>query len=156
MTIRLPIPSRDLWPNARTHPMKRQRFVRLARQHAFFATLEALGVVGCPTRLLARDRQRLGIHGPLCNASYRRISLLLMPVDPPAFTGYSLAFLFRDARRRDDDNAAASCKAYRDGIADALRRDDSSLPLLAPPSMMVDGADPRLEITLHLLADALP
>ena len=30
-----------------------------------------------------------------------------------------------DKRRRDDDNAYAACKPYRDGIADALGIDDS-------------------------------
>jgi crossover junction endodeoxyribonuclease RusA len=30
-----------------------------------------------------------------------------------------------DRRRRDDDNAYSACKAYRDGIADALGIDDS-------------------------------
>ena len=64
------------------------------------------------------------------------------------FTGYTLAFFYKDARRRDDDNAAASCKAYRDGIADALGVDDNTLRLLEIPTFSIDRANPRVEITL--------
>jgi hypothetical protein len=66
----------------------------------------------------------------------------------PTFSGYRLAFFLPDARNRDDDNLAASCKAYRDGIADALRVDDSTLALAAQPTMNLDRANPRVEITL--------
>lgn len=68
---------------------------------------------------------------------------------PPPFTGYSLAFHYPDARRRDDDNALASTKAYRDGIADALHMDDFNLRLAAVPTFAIDRTNPRLEITLH-------
>lgn len=63
-------------------------------------------------------------------------------------TRYSLAFYWPDRRRRDDDNAAASCKAYRDGIADALAIDDSGLRMSGSPQMDHDPRNPRLEITL--------
>jgi len=66
----------------------------------------------------------------------------------PAFTGYRLAFFLPDARHRDDDNLAASCKAYRDGIADGLKVDDSTLALAARPSMTIARGNPRVEITL--------
>ena len=67
-----------------------------------------------------------------------------------SFAGYSLAFHYpEDKRRRDDDNAAASCKAYRDGIADALHIDDHNLPMVALPTFAIDREHPRLEITLH-------
>jgi hypothetical protein len=66
----------------------------------------------------------------------------------PEFAGYALAFYFPTKVRRDDDNAAASCKAYRDGIADALKMDDHRLPMVAGPIMGHDPANPRLEITL--------
>lgn len=39
----------------------------------------------------------------------------------------TLVFCPPDRRRRDDDNCIASCKAYRDGIADALGVDDSAI-----------------------------
>jgi hypothetical protein len=66
----------------------------------------------------------------------------------PAFSGYTLTFFFPDARRRDDDNAAAACKAYRDGIADALRVDDHTLALAGRPTIAIDRSNPRVEITL--------
>lgn len=67
---------------------------------------------------------------------------------PPAVTGYRLAFFFPTNRNRDDDNAMASCKAYRDGIAEALRVDDSTLALAGRPTLAVDASNPRVEITL--------
>jgi len=67
---------------------------------------------------------------------------------PRKFSGYTLAFHYPDKRRRDDDNAAASCKAYRDGIADALGVDDNTLRLIAIPTFHLDRTNPRLEITL--------
>lgn len=66
----------------------------------------------------------------------------------PKYTGYSLAFYFKNVRGRDDDNATASCKAYRDGIADALGIDDNQLRLLGEPIMEIDRLHPRVEVTL--------
>lgn len=66
----------------------------------------------------------------------------------PRFTGYSLTFYFKNVRGRDDDNATASCKAYRDGIADALGVDDNTLRLLGEPIMELDRQHPRVEVTL--------
>jgi hypothetical protein len=66
----------------------------------------------------------------------------------PVFTRYTLTFFFPNAIHRDDDNAAASCKAYRDGIADALGIDDHGLRLAEAPTILIDRQKPRLEITL--------
>lgn len=74
---------------------------------------------------------------------------------PPAVSKYRLRFYFPDARRRDDDNAAASCKAYRDGIADALRMDDSGLRMMREPDMRTDRKTPRLEVYLYSNARAM-
>ena len=117
---------------------------------AFFTTLKALGVPTVPTRILMGDRPKLGIthKKPLRSADYQRISTLLLPAQPPAFTSYSLAFHFPQERTRDDDNAAASCKAYRDGIADALRIDDSTLRFQSLTAS-IDRLKPRLEILLN-------
>jgi crossover junction endodeoxyribonuclease RusA len=65
------------------------------------------------------------------------------------YNGYSLKFFFPNAIRRDDDNAEASCKAYRDGIADALRMDDHGLKKLALSEFTIDRKTPRLEITIY-------
>lgn len=67
---------------------------------------------------------------------------------PPPVSGYRLAFYFAARRRRDDDNWSAACKAYRDGIADALGIDDHQLRQTESPAMEIDPANPRLEITL--------
>jgi hypothetical protein len=76
-----------------------------------------------------------------------RMNASLRDIKP---TGYSLAFYFRTNRRRDDDNAEACCKAYRDGIAEALNMDDHDLPKAGLSTFAVDAKNPRLEITLHL------
>lgn len=87
---------------------------------------------------LARRRAKLATIDQLAQPS--------APDQP--FYSYTLAFFYSQNRNRDDDNAAASCKAYRDGIADALRIDDSTLHLRAT-TLAVDKKNPRLEITLH-------
>lgn len=69
---------------------------------------------------------------------------------PPEVKGYSLSFFYPDARKRDDDNTEGSfgIKAYRDGIADALRIDDHRLKKLTVSSFAIDRENPRVEITL--------
>lgn len=67
----------------------------------------------------------------------------------PTFAGYSLSFHWPTAAYRDDDNADASCKAYRDGIASALAIDDRHLRKLSLSSHHKDKTNPRLEILLH-------
>jgi crossover junction endodeoxyribonuclease RusA len=62
-------------------------------------------------------------------------------------TQYRIHFYHPDHRRRDDDNAIASCKAYRDGIADALRIDDHTLHL-SGVTLHTDPANPRVEFEL--------
>ena len=62
----------------------------------------------------------------------------------PVFSRYLLEFYWPTRAKRDDDNAAASCKAYRDGIADALRVDDHGLVMCAGPAMLHDAKNPRL------------
>jgi crossover junction endodeoxyribonuclease RusA len=151
MTITLPLPDKALSPNARIHAIKKSTITRSARQLAFFTALKALGVPTVPTRILMGDRPKLGIthKKPLTSADYRKLSALLLPTQPPAFTSYSLTFHYKENRNRDDDNAAASCKAYRDGIADALRIDDSTLRLAKDPTLLIDRQLPRLEITMN-------
>ena len=66
----------------------------------------------------------------------------------PIFSTYSLAFYLPDKLKRDDDNLASSCKAYRDGIADALGIDDHNLRMDSAPTMQLDRDNPRVEFTL--------
>lgn len=151
MTITLPIPAKELSPNSPTHPIKKSTITRHHRQAAFFATLTALGVRNTPTRILLKDRWVFGIQHakPLTSPDYRAISERLFSEVIPPIASYSLAFHHATHRNRDDDNAAASCKAYRDGIADALRTDDHNLTMASTPTMLVDPKNPRLEINLH-------
>jgi crossover junction endodeoxyribonuclease RusA len=97
-------------------------------------------------------RGHWGIKSKHTKVSRRRAKLRTLEAlggrSAPTFTGYRLAFFFPDARNRDDDNAAASCKAYRDGIADGLKVDDSTLALSARPALSIDRSNPRVEITL--------
>jgi len=124
MKITLPIPDRAVSPNARRGQSKKAAIikakkVRLHRQRAKVLALEALG-------------NTYHIHG--------------LPV--PAFAGYSLVHFFKTAAPRDDDNADGACKAYRDGIADALGIDDSrfvSHPYLRDE--VVKGGEVRVRIT---------
>lgn len=125
MTLTLPIPDRRISPNAQRGHSKgaaiaKARLVREHRLRAQLLTLEALG-----THYHAHGR----------------------PV--PAFAGYSLAHYFPTAAFRDDDNADAACKAYRDGIATALGLDDRHLRKLRLSTFAKDAANPRVEITLH-------
>ena len=125
MTIVLPIPDRRISPNGQRGHSKgaaiaKARLVREHRTRAKLRTLEALG-------LLYFSKGEPG----------------------PTFIGYTLAHFFPTAAWRDDDNADAACKAYRDGIADALGLDDRQLPKLALSTRSKDAARPRVEITLH-------
>lgn len=57
-------------------------------------------------------------------------------------------FYFPTAHRRDRDNAAASLKAYWDGIADAGVVENDAGLIHWPPEMKVDRENPRVEITI--------
>lgn len=65
----------------------------------------------------------------------------------PAAT-VQVTYYHRDRRRRDGDNALASCKAFIDGIADAgLVADDVALTY-PPVRFKVDKARPRVELEI--------
>ncbi len=68
------------------------------------------------------------------------------------FHGYTLHFHWPTAAYRDDDNADASFKSYRDGIAQALNIDDRHLRRLHLSTHQKDPTNPRLEIHLHPLS----
>ncbi len=125
MTIILPIPDRRISPNGQRGHSKGAAIAkaRLVREHR--------------TRAMLRTKEALGL-------AYHAAGL---PV--PDFAGYTLAHYFRTSTWRDDDNADAACKAYRDGIADALGMDDRQLPKLALSTRSKDAGNPRVEITLH-------
>lgn len=66
----------------------------------------------------------------------------------PNWLGASLDITFcpPDRRRRDDDNAIGSFKAYRDGIADALDIDDHKFKCSYAFDKPVKGGAVRVEI----------
>ena len=76
-------------------------------------------------------------------------SALVMSWAATTYAGYSLAFYFRTAAFRDDDNADASIKAYRDGIANALGMNDRDLRKCQLSTYQKDAECPRVEITLY-------
>lgn len=91
----LPWPPAALSPNARGHWAMKHTAFKKAKSDAYWSALEALGPRGA-----RRLTQTIG-GIPV------RVTL-----SPP------------DARRRDADNILASCKAYLDGIAQAVGLDD--------------------------------
>lgn len=125
MTLSLPIPDPRIGPNASRGQSRRAALgkARLVKRHRLRAKLLTLELLG----------QQYHAHG--------------LPV--PRFTGYSLAHFFKTAAFRDDDNADSACKAYRDGIADALGIDDRTLRKVRLSTIAKDAAHPRVEITLH-------
>lgn len=106
-SIALPLPSRNLSPNARVHWSKMAKHKKAARRLAAFAAWAKFG--------------------------------------PCKFKGYRLDFYWSTKRRRDKDNAAAMCKAYLDGIADAVQQDDSEWEFDGV-RFDIDKDNPRLEI----------
>ena len=120
LTICLPVPPASISPNARRG--------------------ESRGAAICKSKVVKAYRSLA--HLMFFNA------LLSLELGTTPFTGYRLAFYFRTRRFRDDDNADASCKAYRDGMADALRMDDCKLRKCALSTHAHDPECPRVEITL--------
>jgi crossover junction endodeoxyribonuclease RusA len=70
----------------------------------------------------------------------------IKPPKPFERASIQYTFYWPDKRSHDDDNAVASCKAYRDGLADAgIVADDAKFTTL-PAVMRYDKTNPRLEI----------
>jgi crossover junction endodeoxyribonuclease RusA len=111
--VTLPLPSRDLSPNARVHWARKSRVTTAARRKASMAYL----IAALPRSLGKRD-------------------LLLEWV-----------FYWPDRRRRDDDNALASTKAYRDALAKHLGCDDNQFKTLGA-RMEADPEEPHLELII--------
>lgn len=104
-----------------------------------------------------RPRNRGGLLAMAHQARLHRVRARSLALDlmagrePPPFLGYLLVFYHPAPHQRgpeDEDRADASCRAYRQGIAEALRIDHRDLCLTAPPLFLMDRYLPRLEITL--------
>lgn len=64
--------------------------------------------------------------------------------------GYSLVHYFKhESWIRDEDNADGACKAYRDGICDALKINDKHFIKRRLSERLIDKAHPRVEITVY-------
>jgi hypothetical protein len=63
--------------------------------------------------------------------------------------GYSLAHYFPTMQFRDEDNADGACKAYRDGICDALQIDDRDFCKCALSTRQKDAKCPRVDFTVY-------
>ena len=59
------------------------------------------------------------------------------------------AFWKTKGRRRDDVNLIASCKAYEDGLQDAVKQDDRTWSI-EKPEHKYDPDRPRLEILINI------
>jgi crossover junction endodeoxyribonuclease RusA len=126
LVITLPIPDRRISPNASRGQSKKAALgkSRITRRHKTKARVLTLELLG----------EQYHKHG----------------LSVPTFAGYSIAHFFKTAAFRDDDNADGACKAYRDGIADALGINDRHFPKVALSTFAKDAINPRVEITLHL------
>lgn len=125
ITITLPLPAKELHPNARVHHMVKAKATKAARFHAMCGGLAA--------------RERM-------TTAFRFWGV---PLPPWLRAQTEATFYFPTARTRDADGAASSLKAYWDGIADAgVVANDSGLTHL-PPRLEVDRANPRVVLTLR-------
>lgn len=102
--IELPWPDPILSPNKRPHWVQKAKAAKKARSDAFKMTPSAVTLGGCENAK----------HGPAAFASV------------PNYR-YKITLCPPDKRRRDDDNAEAACKPYRDGICDKLGINDFQL-----------------------------
>ena len=119
MKITLPIPDREVSPNAsrgqsRWAAIKKSKLVKEHRKAAAVSTIQAMP--------------------PQCDKT---------PL------GYSLAHFFPTMAFRDEDNADGACKAYRDGICDAFGMSDKNFCKMKLSTREKDAKNPRVEITIY-------
>lgn len=121
LTVAMPIPDRRISPNARRGESKWAAIAKSkeVKRHRM-AAMNALSVAITSHNLRGQK-----------------------------WRGYGLSFFFKTSAFRDDDNADASCKAYRDGFAQALGIDDRSLKKIRLSEQAKDKDFPRVEITLY-------
>jgi hypothetical protein len=123
VTITLPLPDRDVSQNARTGNSRIAAVLKSkkVRQH----------------RNAANMMMKVAIGRGMLEGAGRPM-------------GYSLKHYFKsEAWMRDEDNADGACKAYRDGICDALRIDDKYFTKMELSKRLIDKEHPRVEITIY-------
>jgi hypothetical protein len=122
LVLTLPIPAKEISPNA-------------SRGQSRWAAVKK-------SKIVKQHRENAFIQMSL---AYK-----LFDHRPPKVAGYNLAHYFKTAAYRDDDNADGACKAYRDGIAQALGIDDRNFKKNALSTIGKDAANPRVEIKIKL------
>jgi len=119
--ITLPLPARELSPNARVHWAKKSKITKKARRTAFVLATAAV------IRALA----------PSCHTfpHWKKAKM-------------QIKAYFKTRRFPDPTNFMASLKSYEDGIADAgvVENDRGLWP--ERPEFFTDKANPRIEITI--------
>ena len=126
ITITLAIPDRVVSQNAQRGEskwaaIKKSKIVKAHRSKAFQHTFIAL----------------------------RSNAVAKMRASSITWAGYSLAFFFPTMNFRDEGNAEGSCKAYIDGICDALGINDRHFNKMKLTTRAKDAANPRVEITIY-------
>jgi len=122
ITLKLPIPHRDVSPNGRRGE---SRWAAIAK-----------------SKLVKQHRQNACNH-MLVEIASGRLSRAGLPL------GYSLSHYFPTMEFRDEDNADGACKAYRDGICDALKMSDKDFCKRQLSTRSKDSKNPRVEITVY-------
>lgn len=89
LVVEVPIPARELWPNARPHWTAKAKAKKLLRTRTMVEAILAMH----------REKMQARPH-------WKRASV-------------TATFFFRDSRRRDRDNCLAALKSAFDGLEDA-------------------------------------
>jgi len=119
MIITLPLPPKELHPNARPHWRTKAKYTKAYR-------------------LVSASFARKWINSGMGSKP-----------TVWATASVEATFYFKDARRRDRDGMLSSLKAAFDGLADAgLIADDSGLTHL-PVVVKIDKANPRVELRIE-------
>ncbi len=105
-----------------------------------------------PSKILSPNARVHWMRLSVAKKAARRLAAMMAfhQVGIYKFEGYRLDFYWPDARRRDDDNASTSCKAYLDGISDCVGQDDSNWKHNGV-QFFIDRKNPRVEIVFTQL-----
>ncbi len=117
--ITLELPHKSLSPNARPNRFAKSNLTKQARTTASRETYKCMNTWGLPS------------------GTYYVVSLRF------------IAYWKTTRGKRDDVNLLASCKAYEDGVQDAIGQDDSTWSLEKPVHGF-DPDNPRLEIEIEI------
>ena len=95
-TVTLPWPDRRLFPNARVFWAAKAKQVRIHRRLAYFEALKVQEAIPAEVR-----------------------------ADPDKSIFYRITYIPKINRRRDEDGIISACKAYLDGVSEAIGINDS-------------------------------